>query len=155
MGTSHTDHSQPVGTSVPPRSILIVDDDEGVRTMMSRWIDGLGYRPFIARDADEALAILRAESIDVALVDIKMPGRDGVWLIKEMQRAFMNTAIVVATGNTSMDPAVTLSPGVIAYVTKPFDLDRLESAVDAALASRSDLSAVRPSRLIIPGQMHA
>jgi len=65
-----------------------------------------------------------------------MPGRDGIWLINEIQRSFGNTAIIIATGLTVMDPAVTLSPGVVAYLVKPFDFESIGRSVEAAIASQ-------------------
>jgi DNA-binding NtrC family response regulator len=118
------------------RSILIVDDDAGVRALLSDWIRVLGYHPYAADGADNALDVLRARPIHVALVDIMMPGRDGIWLINEIQRSFGNTAIIIATGLTVMDPAVTLSPGVIAYLVKPFDFESIGRSVEAAIASQ-------------------
>jgi DNA-binding NtrC family response regulator len=118
------------------RSILIVDDDAGVRALLSDWIRVLGHLPYAADGAENALAVLRARPMHVALVDIMMPGRDGIWLIHEIQRSFSNTAIVIATGLTAMDPAVTLSPGVIAYLVKPFDFESIARSVAAAIASQ-------------------
>ena len=133
------------------RSILIIDDDPGVRALLTDWVHLLGHHAYIADGADSALAVLRARPIHVALVDIMMPGRDGVWLINEIQRSFGSTAIVIATGLTAMDPAVTLSPGVVAYLVKPFDFESIARTVAAAISSqRFNVSPLDPSLPPLP-----
>jgi len=57
----------------------------------------------------------------VALVDIRMPGHDGAWLIERLQKSHPGTAIVIITGIVDLDPRLTLRPGVVGYLTKPFE----------------------------------
>jgi len=141
----------PVTDTDHRRSILIIDDDPGVRALLTDWIHLLGHRAYIADGAESALSVLRARPIHVALVDIMMPGCDGIWLINEIQRSFGSTAIVIATGLTAMDPAVTLSPGVVAYLVKPFDFESIARAVAAAVVSqRFNVSHLDPSLPPIP-----
>jgi cyclic di-GMP phosphodiesterase len=120
-------------------SVLIVDDDAGVRNLLTDWVDALGYRPHTADNAETAFEIARTRQIDVALIDIMMPGRDGVWLISEMQRHCLHTAMIIVTGLTSMDPGVTLSPGVVAYIVKPFKFDSVKATIEDAIRSREHL----------------
>lgn len=143
----------PVTDTDHARSILIVDDDPGVRALLSDWIHVLGHQAYAADGAESALAVLRARPMHVALVDIMMPGRDGIWLINEIQRSFGNTAIVIATGLTAMDPAVTLSPGVVAYLVKPFDFESIARAVREAIASqRFNTAEFSPSLRRLPAR---
>ena len=125
------------------RSILVVDDEPGIRKVLVDWIRGLGHEPYEAEDAESAVNILRATHIHVALVDILMPGRDGIWLIKQMQQKFADTSVIIVSGLTAMDPAVTLSPGVVGYLVKPFDFDDITRMIDVAIASRERMPAPR------------
>ena len=68
------------GRSVPPR-ILVVDDEESIRTLLVRILAPVGYQVDVAPGADTALEMMSASPANVALVDIRMPGHDGAWLI--------------------------------------------------------------------------
>src|ERR1700694_3666493 len=83
-------------------SVLIVDDEPAVRDLMSRWVAALGLRPQTAANADEALATLRLEHCDLAVIDVMLPGHDGLWLANEVQRQHPHTAVVIATGYTEL-----------------------------------------------------
>ncbi len=126
----------------PARRVLIVDDEQSIRRLLNQWTVGLGYQTHQAADADEALAIMRAVNIDIALCDIGMPGHDGVWLIDQIRRAHRGTAIVIVTGMSQLDPRVTLGPGVAAYIVKPFDYKRFEAAMVEALALADTVRAL-------------
>jgi response regulator RpfG family c-di-GMP phosphodiesterase len=112
------------------RSVLVVDDETGVRDLMSRWLEAGGYDVSSASDADEALDVMESLSPAVALCDIRMPGRDGFWLTDRIRQAHPDTAVIIATG--LHDPGVaaaSLRHGVVDYLTKPFGRDRLRDAV--------------------------
>ena len=122
-------------------TVLVVDDDEGVRKVLARWVSDMGYAVKAAADADTALQIVRDSSIDVALCDIRMPGHDGVWLIEQIGRLSAAPAIVLATGMMEMDPAVTLRPGVVGYIVKPFTRDDLAKVIKRGMAERKRIEA--------------
>ena len=122
-------------------SVLIVDDDEGVRKVLTRWVADMGYVVKAAADADSALQIVRDCPIDVALCDIRMPGHDGVWLIEQISRLRSAPAIVLATGLVEMDPAVTLRPGVVGYVVKPFNREDLAKVIERGMAEHKRIEA--------------
>ena len=126
-------------------TVLIVDDDEGVRKLLSRWVADMGYTVKVAPEAQTALKIMRAEPIDVALCDIRMPGQDGIWLLDQMRRLHPSIAVVLATGLVEMDPMVTLRPGVVGYIVKPFNREDLDKAVQRGMAQRKRLQAEEPS----------
>lgn len=128
-----------VGTAVTPQSstILVVDDEEGIRNLLSAWISLMGHHVIEADSADAALEVMRSVPVHVAVCDILMPRRDGIWLIGELQRDYSSTAIVIATGLDEMDPAVTLGPGVAAYVVKPFDPGTVAIALKVALTMQT------------------
>jgi len=125
-------------------SILIVDDETGVRELMARWLASGGYDVRTAATADEALQRVHARPPAVALCDIRMPGHDGLWLAHQIRHEAPETAVIMATGVPDVGSAVTsLRQGVIDYLTKPFGRDRLRESVvrgiewhEAARASR-------------------
>lgn len=115
------------------KTILVVDDDPGVRAVLRHLLADLGYRVLEAPDALAALDVLSRESVSLALVDVRMPGRDGVWLVDQVVTRFPGTPIALVTGLPEMDPHVTLRPGVVGYVVKPFTRGDLSEVIRAAL----------------------
>jgi CheY-like chemotaxis protein len=116
----------------PGRPVLVVDDDEPTCYLLADWIRHLGFNAMTALNAQEALTLMRTCPAEVVFCDIVMPGRDGIWLIDQLRQQFPGTAVVISTGLTKMDPAVTLAPTVTAYLVKPFDLDEVASALGSA-----------------------
>src|SRR5437868_8830716 len=86
----------------PLTSVLIVDDEPAVRDLMSRWVSALGLRAQTAASAAEALATLRTQHYDLAVIDVMMPGHDGLWLANELHREHPHTAVVIATAYTEL-----------------------------------------------------
>jgi len=131
-------------------TVLVVDDDEGVRKVLTRWVEDMGYAVKTAESADRALEMMREGDVDVALCDVRMPGHDGIWLLDQMRRSHPDIASVLATGLLEMDPMVTLRPGVVGYIVKPFTREDLEKVVKRGMAERKRLQAehrARPRRL--------
>jgi cyclic di-GMP phosphodiesterase len=111
-------------------SVLIVDDEPAVRDIMTRWVASLGLRSHTAENADQALATLRSQHYDLAVIDVMMPGRDGLWLAHELQREHPHTAVVLATAYTELLDAEQAHPEFADLLIKPFQRDRFELAVD-------------------------
>ena len=134
-------------------AILVVDDDEGVRKLLARWVEGMGYTVNVAPDAETALDIMRGIQIDVALCDIRMPGHDGIWLVDQMRRFHSGVAVVLATGLLELDPMVTLRAGVVGYIVKPFNREELERVIKRGMAERARLQMEQQSepRLLSAG----
>src|SRR4051812_45723622 len=123
-----------VDRSARSHSVLIVDDENGVRSLMARWLESGGFRVRTAASAEEALGYLQESPPAVALCDIRMPGHDGLWLAERIRSQYPETAVIMATGVHDVGPAVqTLRQGVIDYLTKPFGRDRLQEAVTRGL----------------------
>jgi CheY-like chemotaxis protein len=116
----------------PVKSILVVDDDPGVRTLLRQVIGGMGHQVEEAGDALSALEVMERGTVGFALVDVRMPGRDGVWLVDQIVTRFPSVPVALATGLLEMDPHVTLRPGVVGYVTKPFIREDLAIVIRAA-----------------------
>jgi putative nucleotidyltransferase with HDIG domain len=116
------------------RSVLIVDDEAAVRNLMRRWLESRGYAVATASGADRALEVMAAAPTAVALCDLRMPGHDGMWLADRLRHDHPETAVIIATGVQDVAPALkSLRQGVIEYLTKPFERERLCEAVSRAL----------------------
>ena len=111
-------------------SVLIVDDEPAVRDLMSRWVASLGLRAQTAANAHEALASLRRHRCDLVVIDVMMPGHDGLWLAGEMQRQHPQTAVIMATANTELLGAAAPRTPIADFLIKPFQRERFALAVD-------------------------
>jgi two-component system NtrC family response regulator len=114
-------------------SVLIVDDEPRIREILARWLQPEGYSTREAPDADAALDLMSADVSSVVLCDMRMPGKSGAWLVDQLRVRYPSTAIVIATGDTGVSPAVTLKMGVVDYVVKPFARERVLEAVARAV----------------------
>jgi len=115
-------------------SVLVVDDEVAVRDLLARWLAGGRYTVQTASDADEALDRVRSAPPAVALCDIRMPGRDGLWLAEQIREDAPDTAVIMATGVHDAGSEVTSRrQGVVEYLTKPFGRDRLRQSVQRGL----------------------
>jgi putative nucleotidyltransferase with HDIG domain len=136
------------------RSVLIVDDEPSVRTLMRRWLEPDEYVVSQANDADEALRMLAAEPAAVVVCDLRMPGHDGLWLTDQLRREFPETAVIIATGVNDVTAAVEgLRQGVVDFLTKPFDRHRLIDAVARAVDWHTAALDSRRWRDALEGEM--
>jgi DNA-binding NtrC family response regulator len=107
-------------------SILIVDDEESVRDSLYNWFVEDGFRVECAENAKKALTILESDQFDIILADIKMPGMDGLEMLRRIKAIKPDSIVIVMTAFATVDTAVkALKDGAYDYVTKPFDPDDL------------------------------
>ena len=107
-------------------SILIVDDEESVRDSLFNWFLEDGFRVECAENAKKALTILESDQFDIILADIKMPGMDGLEMLRRIKSLRSDAIVIVMTAFATVDTAVkALKDGAYDYVTKPFDPDDL------------------------------
>jgi putative two-component system response regulator len=112
-------------------SVLIVDDDGAVRDLMARWVSALGLRAETASSATEALTTLRARHYDLAVIDVMMPGHDGLWLTEQLRRDYPHTAVVIATGYIErLEDACARQHPAADLLANPFPRERFVEAVD-------------------------
>jgi len=115
----------------PKGRVLIVDDDPVVRDSLGKWFESEGYVVAISPGAREALTRIQSSRWDVALLDIKMPGIDGIELQAKLKEIEPELPVVIMTGFASVETAVkALKNGAYDYITKPFDPDELVHLVD-------------------------
>lgn len=113
----------------PVTSVLIVDDEPAVRDLMARWVSSLGLHVRTAANADEALQSLNDRHSDLAVIDIMMPGKTGLWLAGELRRDHPHTAVVLATAYTQLLESAQEAP-VADLLIKPFKRERFVLAMD-------------------------
>lgn len=107
-------------------SILIVDDEESVRDSLYNWFLEDGFHVECAENAKRALTILESDQFDIILADIKMPGMDGLEMLRRIKLIKPDSIVIVMTAFATVDTAVkALKDGAYDYVTKPFDPDDL------------------------------
>src|SRR5256885_1343964 len=106
--------------------ILIVDDELIVRDSLDKWFASEGYTSRPAAGAREALEMIQQMEFDIVLLDIKMPGMDGMELQSRLRQADPGLTIIMMTGYPGVDTAVqALKSGAYDYITKPVDPDEL------------------------------
>ena len=118
--------------------ILIVEDDEGIAAFLAKGLKAEGYATAVARDGDEALALAAAsaDNLDLVLLDLTLPGTDGLSVLRtwRAQRLGVPVIVLTARGETA-DKVRGLDTGADDYVTKPFAFEELLARVRAALRS--------------------
>jgi two-component system, NtrC family, response regulator HydG len=120
-----------------PGKLLIVDDELSVRDALAKWFREEGYEIGTAESASEALTRMAEVHWDLALLDIKMPGTDGIELQRRMHELDPDLIVIIMTGYASVETAVTaLKNGAYDYVSKPLDPDEIAHLVKKALAHR-------------------
>ncbi|NOY23145.1 MAG: sigma-54-dependent Fis family transcriptional regulator [Acidobacteria bacterium] len=117
--------------------ILVVDDELIVRESMQGWLEEDGYHVEVAETAEAALGMIGEREFDMAFVDIKMPGIDGIELLKRLKDQFATIDVVMMTAYASVDNAVeAMKIGAYDYLTKPFDPDYVSMMVRKIIARR-------------------
>jgi len=117
--------------------ILIVDDEASVRDSLYQWFKADGYRVDTAEDAASALKKLQENPWDIILLDIKMPGMDGIELQNRIKQIDKNIVTIIITAYASVDTAIqALKDGAFDYVTKPIDPDDLSRLIRNAIEKR-------------------
>jgi two-component system response regulator PilR (NtrC family) len=114
-------------------NILVVDDEEPFRRLLNKELARKGYAVQVARDGGEALHVLHDNVFDVILLDIVMPGVDGLSLMKKLKEDSGAPAIIVLTGKATVETAVdAMKNGAYDYLTKPYKLDELSIVIERA-----------------------
>lgn len=137
--------TQASGNSAERSRILVVDDEQAVRDLLVK-ILGPHYKVDVAPDGASAIEQLRAREYDLLITDLKMPGMDGLSVVREARRKSLSLQIIIITGYSTEASAIeALNMGVCGYITKPFRLQRV-----LALAARAlgDEPPVEPREFV-------
>jgi two-component system response regulator AtoC len=138
-----------------PCSILLVDDDDTIRSSVSMYLADKGFEVHVASCVSEALQMLDSCLPDVLLVDLQMPERDGFEMIREARRRSSATAIIVISGTGDIQKAVQATRlGATRFIEKPFSLRELDEAVREAVGPntvRAQLARMEEGGLRLEG----
>jgi len=130
------------------RHILIVDDDKLLRRSLSLQLDQAGYRTSTAANAEDALALARRDEPDLILLDVGLPGMDGLEALRHIQKDMDVPVIFVTARRRELDEILGLELGADEYITKPFNPDVLLARVKAVLR-RSERQIASPTKSAI------
>lgn len=138
------------------KTVLVVDDDPGVLRLVARLLRG-DYAVRSAASGPQALRALREEAPDLLLLDIHLPGMDGLAVLREVAAARPGLAVIMLTGNTDIGTAsLALSSGARGYLTKPFSREDLRGVVGLSLhparGAAPEDGGGRPWRLARPSR---
>jgi signal transduction histidine kinase len=112
------------------RTLLLVDDEAGIRKVLGITLADMGYQVLTAANADEALSIFNRDMPPIVLTDIKMPGKDGLSLLADIKRISPDTEVIMITGHGEMDAAIqSIKLEATDFVTKPIRNEILEIAL--------------------------
>jgi two-component system, response regulator, stage 0 sporulation protein F len=124
---------------MPLGRILVVDDEAPVREVLTEYFSTEGYAVESAGSGADALSAVRGGRVDLVLLDVRMPGLDGVQVLRKIRELGSGVPVIMVTANEDVALAKeTLKLGAFDYVAKPFDFDYLDRAVAAGLARTSD-----------------
>jgi DNA-binding NtrC family response regulator len=117
------------------RSILVVDDEEALRTVLSSELSSEGYNVETASDGDEAITILGGKQFDLVLLDIKMPRVDGFEVLKFIKKNSPQIKVIMLTAFADLKNAIESKKlGAEDFISKPYDLVDLLTTIERVLS---------------------
>lgn len=118
----------------PHQSVLVVDDEENFLTLLKWYLSQRGYEVHAASSADEAFAFLQQHPVDVALLDIRLGGRDGMSLLEQITEHSPGLKVIMMTAYPTVSSIKqAFDRGAMRYLTKPVDLQELADALRLSL----------------------
>jgi two-component system phosphate regulon response regulator OmpR len=136
-----------------PPHLLVVDDDRRIRTLLRRFLSREGYRVTAARDAAQARRILAGLAFDVVILDVMMPGEDGLSLARDLRATLDAPMIMLTARGETEDRIAGLESGVDDYLAKPFEPRELLLRISAVLRRVAAApSAPEPPRTLTLGE---
>lgn len=125
--------TSPATRGARPR-VLVVDDEPGIRDLLAKTLGLADYEVETSVDGPAALERLRTATYDLLIVDLKMPGMDGLTVVREARRHTADLPVIIITGFSSESTAIeALNLGVSGYLTKPFRVPEILKAAVKAL----------------------
>ena len=115
-------------------TILVVDDEAGIRDSLKGILEDEGYRVLLSEDGERTLQVLEEETPDLVLLDIWLPGRDGILILQEIRKAWPSLPVVMISGHGSIELAVKATRlGAHDFIEKPLSLDKVVLTIENAL----------------------
>jgi two-component system, NtrC family, nitrogen regulation response regulator NtrX len=122
---------------VPAETILVVDDERGILLALKAILEDEGYRPILVEDGESALRRLREQPVDLVLLDIWLPGRDGVAILQDILQGWPALPVVMMSGHGTIETAVrTTKLGAYDFIEKPLSLEKTLLVLRHALEER-------------------
>jgi DNA-binding response OmpR family regulator len=131
------------------RTILLVDDDALMRRSLAFHVEQAGYKVHTAANAEDALALVRHSPPDLVVLDIGLPGMDGLDALRELKTQYNLPVIFLTARRRELDEVVGLELGADDYITKPFDVDVVLAHIKAVLRRTSGTSQPEKTRLTV------
>jgi len=120
--------------SDPGPTLMLIEDHDTTRSLLARILRKDGYRVLTAGDGDEALRVIRDNRIDLIITDLRLPGPNGIEVLREVQRAGSNIAAILTTGSIEEQTVIdALRAGAVGFLRKPIDLEELLDTIRTAL----------------------
>ena len=116
-----------------PARVLVADDDRNIADLVRMYLQKAGYDVTVARDGDETEKLLKEQSFDLAVLDIMMPGPDGLQIVRHLRRRSELPVIFLSARSSDIDKVAGLQYGADDYVTKPFNPAELVARVQSVL----------------------
>ncbi len=117
--------------------LLLIEDDPAMRQTLERALSRLGWLVQTCADGGQGLALWQRLSLDVVLLDLSLPGRDGLQILGDARKLRLNTPVLILTARGTVgDRILGLNAGADDYLPKPFDLDELEARIRALVRAR-------------------
>lgn len=114
--------------------ILVVDDELFVRELLFEFLTNENFQVILADCGEKAVEAIQSDPVEVALIDLKMPGLDGIETLKKIKGIYPNILSIIMTGYPTLESSIeALRCGAYDYVIKPFKLEELKSSVKKAL----------------------
>lgn len=121
-------------TALKERTMVVIDDDLGIRNLLETVFEEEGYRVFSAERADEGMDLLCLKNPSIVFLDVRLPDTHGIDLLKRIKRFDRNITVIMITAyGDSKDAVKCMTLGAAAYVTKPFDVQYVSMLVQNQL----------------------
>jgi DNA-binding response OmpR family regulator len=127
--------------STESHKILVCDDEEDIREMLQEYLSKRGYQVQTARSSTELLDVLGAGPVDLILLDINMPGQDGLTTLRNLRADDQTPVVMLTAAGEVMDRILGLEMGADDYMAKPVDLRELEARIKAILRRKIEPAA--------------
>lgn len=129
------------------RNLLLVDDEQYIHDIFTEYLDSKSFRIISAFDGNEALKKIHQEELDIVLLDINLPGLNGLETLKEIKKINSQLAVIIITGYGNCDTAIDAQKfGCYDYVTKPFRLPEIKSVIEQALIDKDYLQKSKKTK---------
>lgn len=146
MECNERDTSPP---GLPPQSgetLLVVDDDDEIRELLCDYLSEAGYRVLAAADGRQMWQCLREQAVDLLILDLMLPGDDGLSLCRQLPRDSNMGVIMLSARGAALDRVIGLEVGADDYVTKPFEPRELLARIKAVLRRATRTAPESPAR---------